>query len=107
MSEGKHTPGPWLLEVDKSMRGEWVIRSPSDNSLMGNADYYPWQSGNIYDAHLIAAAPDMLKALEQFVEEYVELVNSGDAGFWNPEDEDKVKFARAAISKAKGINPDE
>jgi hypothetical protein len=38
----------------------------------------------------------------KFTEDYVEMVNSGDCGFWEPENEDKVKAARAAIAKATG-----
>jgi hypothetical protein len=34
-------------------------------------------------------------------EHYVALINSGDAGNWNPEDEDVVKQARAAMGKEK------
>lgn len=45
---------------------------------------------------------DLLEALRTFVTEYVELVESGDAGFWNAEDEPKVIKARAAIAKAEG-----
>lgn len=45
---------------------------------------------------------DLLDALRMFVTEYVELVDSGDAGFWNAEDEPKVIKARAAIAKAEG-----
>ncbi len=51
---------------------------------------------------LIAAAPDLLEALQRFVSEYVELVESGDAGFWDAEKEEKVIKARAAIAKAEG-----
>jgi hypothetical protein len=39
------------------------------------------------------------KALEDMTEHYVALINSGDAGNWNPEDEDVVKKARAAMGK--------
>lgn len=49
---------------------------------------------------------DLYEALKLFVHEYVELVNSGDAGFWNPEEEDKVKAARAALAKAQPLSGD-
>ena len=42
----------------------------------------------------------MKEALEGLLNRYVGLVNSGDAGFWNPEEEDEVKAARAALSSA-------
>lgn len=43
----------------------------------------------------------LLAALENFVERYTALVNSGDAGNWNPETDAEVIQARAAISKAR------
>lgn len=43
----------------------------------------------------------LVAALDTFVSEYVELVNSGDAGFWEPEDEPKVKAARRALAMAR------
>lgn len=53
-------------------------------------------------AHLFTAAPDLLEALERLLESYTDLVNSGDCGFWNPEEEEIIIAARAAISKATG-----
>lgn len=119
MSEAKHTPGPWRVDGHAGrleivgrpnwkcrrfgVEGEWSVAVVDDLSEGQDGAEFETEA----NAHLISAAPEMLEALEQFMEEYVELVNSGDAGFWNPEDEDKVKVARAAISKAKGINPDE
>lgn len=70
------------------------------------------------DAALIVAAvnalPGLLDALAslqsenerlraacvRMTEHYVRLANSGDAGFWNPEEEDVVKEARAAAMRA-------
>lgn len=54
------------------------------------------------DARLIASAPELYGALKVFVDEYVAMVNSGDCGFWNPEEEEKVRAARAALAKAEG-----
>jgi hypothetical protein len=58
----------------------------------------------ISNARLIAAAPDLLEALEVFVSQYVELVESGDAGNWDAETEPKVIAARTAIAKARGLS---
>lgn len=48
------------------------------------------------------AAPDMAEALRGLVERYCALVDSGDAGVWDPEGEDEVAAARAALAKAEG-----
>jgi hypothetical protein len=42
----------------------------------------------------------MVKALEAMVERYVGLANSGDCGFWDPETEEEVIAARAALALA-------
>jgi hypothetical protein len=55
---------------------------------------------NIIDTE--TGAREMLEALEGMVSLYVSLVLSGDAGYWNPETDDQVKAARAAIARAKG-----
>lgn len=104
----KHTPGPWKAEF-------WDY---GDELWFGGSGAGMWSIGPAYlggdgpekeglermeaDARLIAAAPDLLAALKTFVAEYVELVESGDAGFWDAEEEAKVIAARAAIAKAEG-----
>ncbi len=40
-------------------------------------------------------------ALEGMTKRYVDLVNCGDCGNWDPEEEAEVKLARAAISRAE------
>lgn len=49
------------------------------------------------------AANDRIKRLEEALEgtvkRFVDLVNSGDAGFWNPEEESVIIAARAALKK--------
>lgn len=50
-------------------------------------------------------AAELLEALEVMADYYVQLVNTGDAGQWNPEEDDVVIKSRAAITKAKGGQP--
>jgi hypothetical protein len=40
------------------------------------------------------------EALAALLDRYTILVNSGDAGFWDPEEEDEVKLARQALNSA-------
>lgn len=51
-------------------------------------------------ASLVEEVERLREALETFVSEYVEMVNSGDCGFWDPEKEDKVIAARKALEKS-------
>jgi hypothetical protein len=46
----------------------------------------------------VEKAEAMAVALKVITEHYVRLANSGDAGFWEPEDETQVKMARAALA---------
>jgi len=41
------------------------------------------------------------RALADLVDRYVTLVDSGDCGHWNPEDEPVVKAARAALDEVR------
>lgn len=45
-----------------------------------------------------AVAPEVREALEGMVRVYVALVDSGDAGFWDPEEVAEVKAARSALA---------
>jgi hypothetical protein len=74
----KHTPGPWRIGALES--GQAAVDGASGAEVTG------WVS--IPDAHLIAAAPDMLAALELLLP-YLEDCRMDSE-------------ARAAIAKAKG-----
>jgi hypothetical protein len=41
-------------------------------------------------------------ALQDLLDRYVALVNCGDCGNWNPEEETEVKEARAALKGTEG-----
>ena len=43
------------------------------------------------------------EALEGTVKRFVTLANSGDAGFWNPEEESSIIAARAALKKEDNL----
>lgn len=96
----KHTPGPWTIRTLENFGFNVVHYVDGDRFNIHRVA----KTGDEANARLIAAAPDLLAALATFVAEYVEMVESGDAGFWDAETEAKVIAARAAISKAEG-NP--
>ncbi len=52
-----------------------------------------------------ALVPELLEALEAMADYYAHLVNTGDAGQWNPEEDDVIIKSRAAIAKTKGVQP--
>jgi hypothetical protein len=107
-----HTPGPWAVferppanEIFGPAAASFVhcgpdVRDDTGFDLIARAYTRDGLNERQANARLIAAAPDLLAALETFVSKYVEMVNSGDAGFWDPETEPKVIAARAALAKA-------
>ena len=88
-----HTPGPWHYETGDDgaviYTGFTIAKIPIDGS--------DWQS----NAHLIAAAPDLLSALSGIFG-HAERTDAADlAELWGRMD-DIRNLARAAISKATG-----
>jgi len=57
--EAKHTPGPWVASFE-SVDPEWAAITTVGGSVIANVNADSRQQAN---AHLIAAAPDMLEAL--------------------------------------------
>lgn len=90
-----HTPGPW--KFDKSCDG---FRTVSNGSLtictVGETDLFP-QVEN--DALLIAAAPELLEALQNCIEW---LDRTGESVSEGGKEYEYVTKAREAITKAKG-----
>jgi hypothetical protein len=76
-----------------------------DTYVMWSDPNSPYCDGTPHGAEVVLDAADVIDALvaalDTFVSEYVELVNSGDAGFWEPDDEPKVKAARSALAMAR------
>jgi hypothetical protein len=118
-----HTPTPWdWLIHDHTMASLGVMPDPGlGNPLVlaigpcpscaDRAQPREWKWGRCHtpseaDAAFIVRAVNshdaLVKALEGMVEMYADLVNSGDAGFWDPEKVDEVKHGRAALAAAKG-----
>jgi hypothetical protein len=96
MNTTNHTPGPW--QFDKSaLTGRIDIRknhANGDSRILG----YVWQDQNgDSNAHLIAAAPDLLSALKETIE-YLETFACHDE-----QGRAAIKSANAAISKAEGV----
>jgi hypothetical protein len=93
-----HTPGPWAAEYVGDSGGEnpvevWEV--VSSNGFSRVAEHMSAE-----DARLVAFAPDLLAAMQSLLADYVAGANSGDWGNWNPEQQQVVIAARAAIAKA-------
>ena len=85
----KHTPGPWgwdstVWDYDPVQEAPWLVTTEGDRVLSGSI-----QCTSKANARLIAAAPDLLEALQGFIE-------GAEAMGWS------TKKARAAIAKATG-----
>lgn len=102
--EHKHTPGPWTVEppsdsepdYDKREKDYWSIRAPGPNGYISHevARLSGWNiDRDEHTARLIAAAPELLEALEAMIIAY-----EHEASPENP----SLLMARAAITKATG-----
>jgi hypothetical protein len=102
-----HTPGPWTVasgqRSDDGGEAYFEIGS-QDGSLSSVARCYfdprlnEERHAALADAALIAAAPELLEALEEMVRLSDELMERHGVGIY-------AGGARAAIAKARGGNP--
>ncbi len=110
MTENKHTPGPWdvfespgLVSVMKANCNDEVVHWAGFDS-----SHFPEQ--NLANAHLIAAAPELLMALESIIDGFdsgmfVRDVSRDAQPNWALEMMKLVRMladAKQAIAKAKG-----
>ena len=100
----KHTPGPWEIKshFDSCYR---YISAPEHIALaqvvwcVEEEERSPVCEAN---AHLIAAAPELLEALEMGYRETMDYIRLNHLP--GAEDNHWLQLARAAIAKAKGEN---
>lgn len=72
----KHSPGPWEIRYSAGKR-PYAIEAPNDSAPGGVGSVIRWRGIGfptsptaLANAHLIAAAPDMLAALKAVVHAY-------------------------------------
>lgn len=97
MSNDKHTPGPWIVSGRHNRWGDnLVVPAGSDVSADGYLACVrvTGDGHGPADARLIAAAPELLAALEEILEFYLASC-PGVSG-------QPIDDARAAIARAKG-----
>ena len=98
MSETKHTPGPWKASYDRYERKHSFV---GDGMWFGKISWTVTSDRNEADARLIAAAPELLDALQHLSDVYEHIwvkMSDGEMaivrGAW--------EVAAAAIAKAEG-----
>lgn len=92
-----HTLGLW--EIGEVVRSGY---SPNDEIVivLGDSGQITIETENaVDDAHLIAAAPELLEVLKAYVAWEVEYMTINNLG--NPENQHNVKWARKVIAKAE------
>lgn len=97
----KHTPGPWVV----SNNSAFLIRAGDADigrhiAQVGPANYHPSFAVDEPNARLIAAAPDLLEALERLKCEVI--LSDVDMDYIKSHFQPHLDKAAAAISKARG-----
>lgn len=96
----KHTPGPWRAVDTRDGGGQWGAVYAGPNCICGGM--------READARLIAAAPELLAALERLTSYAADIHSESDDGVLTPMRDEHpgawrmIDAARAALAKAKG-----
>ena len=101
MTNTTHTPGPWAFKMTGWQTNPAAVYSPRRPGAVAciparTSVPLDEQSAN---ARLIAAAPELLAALETA---YNQLATWIDSDAWDADDERALELIGAAIAKAKG-----
>lgn len=101
----KHTPGPWVFYADTpSTDPNWhIVTTANRMRVLANVHIEPGNEMDLANARLIAAAPDLLDALQQYGIGFTD-ESAARAEFGDYEVDRELK-RRAAISKAAGEQP--
>jgi len=94
-----HTPGPWRYEASTK-----TIRACPSNYWLATMDSWDGAVNNEANARLIAAAPDLLEALEELVSRRESVCAERGEMDRLAGSDGRYNRARAAIAKAKGLS---
>lgn len=103
----KHTPGPWHIRTNRHTSTDgrpwgWLDAAPPggpQRNIPGVQVTWTRGESSEANARLIAAAPDLLAALQVVLRDYAAVHDIGDI-----EMQPAIYQARAAIAKATGEN---
>lgn len=101
----KHTPGPWAMPDSGQGRISKVGANGGWDGLIATADcgdFARSRSEGLANALLIAAAPELLEALQRFVKVMDESYDYPDTSGELQRLREAANEARAAIAKATG-----
>lgn len=96
----KFTPGPWRFHSDIDDSLDLCVTAYNDRRVICDVSHAVEEEVDP-NGHLIAAAPELYKTLEEFTEEFIEMAQAlfGDTG----DDLPKVVIkAKQALAKARG-----
>jgi hypothetical protein len=111
MDDAKHTPGPWGVRTSQKGLPAQIVAPNESTSAPGKVGTSITRWGSISlpssdegqaNARLIAAAPDLLAALDGLVSSLEPMVVTLADGTVNAIETQEVAAARAAIAKARG-----
>ena len=97
MKEFKGTKGEWSVRREYGCEID-ITNRDGDICRLGLSEFI--DETKLANAKLIAAAPELLKALVFLKQEYEQLVDCGDCGDWNPRQDNCIVLAKEAINKA-------
>jgi hypothetical protein len=113
--KAKHTPGPWFKADSNFVYALHEHKGRLVNRFSAAIDHYPTQGGTADEgaanARLIAAAPDLLEALQtqHEAENYIAKNHDSENPFFEATYREMLNYARqlrvAAIAKATGEDP--
>lgn len=103
---GQHTKGPWRFTDD--FIGVWDADARRIANLDSDGSPYIGLDETLANAALIAAAPDLLAALEAVIDDLdsgiQDAQDNGASETWIAAAKKRLRAARAAIAKAKGTD---
>lgn len=103
----RHTPGPWTTDEaehdspHQSIRIGSVMHHTVCTVWIDDAPVHEFNAKQQANARLIAAAPELLKALIEIANDYADRFDLDDPST-NPGIKSSIKEAHAAIAKATG-----